>query len=24
VLVGTFLAVVLVRYNLDTLWLTPS
>jgi hypothetical protein len=24
VLVGTFLAVILVRYNLDTLWLTPS
>jgi tRNA A-37 threonylcarbamoyl transferase component Bud32 len=24
VLVGTFLAVVLVRYNLDTLWLTTS
>jgi tRNA A-37 threonylcarbamoyl transferase component Bud32 len=24
VLVGAFLAVVLVRYNLDTLWLTPS
>jgi tRNA A-37 threonylcarbamoyl transferase component Bud32 len=24
VLAGTFLAVVLVRYNLDTLWLTPS
>jgi tRNA A-37 threonylcarbamoyl transferase component Bud32 len=24
VLVGTFLVVVLVRYNLDTLWLTPS